>query len=154
MGLNIFTIHLCQKCCHISWGRDVLQFWPFSEQMSNRVIPILTAPAKANICRTLNQKGRIMGFHALWYAQEMTHAATTTFSLYFVILEFLQWVISIYHVFFLTWAPLFQYLVCLQKHTAHFLQLKVTFVKNQFICWDLVSIIKVGQKNRKNSIED
>lgn len=97
--------------------------------MSDKVIPILTAPAKANVCRTLNQKGRITGFHALWYAQEMTQAATTSFSLYFVILEFLQWVNSIYHIFFLTWAPLFQYLVCLQKRTTHFLQLKVTFVK-------------------------
>lgn len=63
--------------------------------------------------------------HREWHTQQQQHF----FPLLFVNLEFLQWVISTCHIFFLTWAPPFQYLVRLQKHTTHLLRLDVTSAK-------------------------
>lgn len=75
------------------------------------------------------------GKEGLWFScavictGENTHSHNSLFSPYFVILEFLQWAINTWHIFFLTWAPPFQYLVCLQKHTTQLLKLKVISVK-------------------------
>lgn len=72
----------------------------FFKDLWSKLVTILTTISKVNVGGTLNQKAGVMGFHALWW-QEMAHTATTSFlSLHFAIPEFLQWVISAYHIFF------------------------------------------------------
>lgn len=63
----------------------------------------------------------------------MTQKRTAFFPCIFVILEFLQRVISICRIFFLTWAHPSQCLVHLQDHRTHLLKLEVTFVK-KWVC--------------------
>lgn len=132
----------------MSLGEYMSQFWTFFKQ-----ITILTAMAKANVCKTLNQKGRIMGFHPLWYTQGMTHTAITTF-FFPCILSFLNSYSrsSAFVISFLdlgTSIPVFG-----QSPKAHNSPLEAEgyFCKKINLYWDLVSMVKADHKKRKNPI--
>lgn len=56
------SIESSQEYCYISWCIRVFEFRTSFKEMCNKLVIILTAIAKANACRTLNQKRRDYGF--------------------------------------------------------------------------------------------